>query len=63
MTVQHQLEVYIEKPSQFLCQLSKKVVLVIVSNLLWLHSAIFRNASINNIHRHSSHFFAPTKML
>ncbi len=34
MTVQHQLEVYIENLCQFLCQLSKKVVHVIVSNLL-----------------------------
>ncbi len=49
MTVQHQLEVYIQvvckgsspknrqvidNPCQFLCQLSKKVLHVIVSNLL-----------------------------
>ncbi len=34
MTVQHQLEVYIENPVNKLCQLSKKGVHVIVSNLL-----------------------------
>ncbi len=34
MTVQHQLEVYIENPVNKLCQLSKKRVHVIVSNLL-----------------------------
>ncbi len=34
MTVQHQLEVYMENPVNKLCQLSKKGVHVIVSNLL-----------------------------
>ncbi len=34
VTVQHQLEVYIENPVNKLCQLSKKGVHVIVSNLL-----------------------------
>ena len=34
MTVQNQLEVYIEISVNKLCQLSKKVVHVIVSNLL-----------------------------
>ncbi len=35
MTVQHQLEVYIELIANFCVSSAKKVVYVIVSNLLW----------------------------
>ena len=46
MTVQHQLEVYIELIVNFCASSAKKVVHVIVSNLLWFASVI--NYALNH---------------
>ncbi len=46
MTVQHQLEVYIELIINFCASSAKKVVHVIVSNLLWFASVI--NYALNH---------------
>ena len=46
MTVQHQLEVYVELIINFCASSAKKVVHVIVSNLLWFASVI--NYALNH---------------